>query len=292
MAHARAERTRSEHPCHALVTSCGMLSRLVVALASAVKIAAFACPSVSGPAGVMRAALELRNDDDSEGVGWLWDQGAARLDVELYPIDGRVLIAYGDVAAPAGPLRSMLLRSHDGGKSWREVMRPHGGSTILRVAFVDELHGWALWSWGVESPGMPQIARTADGGRRWRELGEVNIGADEHTCSPLSLRFTSTLAGEVEYHCDAGPTHRLARTRDGGRTWLLQTDDTASTLRVEASDDVATVPTLIGGSRWSFLQADRVQVLRRQLGHGPAWSDVGWLPRDLCIRGTRVAAPP
>jgi len=39
-------------------------------------------------------------------------------------------------------------------------------------------------------------------------------------------------------------------------------DDTASTLRVEASDDVATVPTLIGGSRWSFLQASTVQVLR------------------------------
>jgi len=46
MASARAERTRSEHPCHGFGTIVGICLALWWLSASAVKIAAFACPSV------------------------------------------------------------------------------------------------------------------------------------------------------------------------------------------------------------------------------------------------------
>jgi len=113
----------------------------------------------------MRAALELRNDDD-----WrrrlVLGSGAARPTSSCTRSTGRVLIGYGDVLR-RGPLRSSYASTM--GAELREVMRPHGGSRSS-VAFVDELPAGRC-GLGVE----PRYASRK--GPRWRsqmeELGEV-----------------------------------------------------------------------------------------------------------------------
>ncbi|MBU0692921.1 T9SS type A sorting domain-containing protein [bacterium] len=94
----------------------------------------------------------------------------------------------------------LLARTEDGGSSWHQV-DSQVYSTIRRVRFLDENHGWAVGEGGV-------IIHSADGGQTW-ELQESNV--DE---TLRGVAFTDEMNGWV-----VGWYGEVLHTTDGGRNW-------------------------------------------------------------------------
>lgn len=60
-----------------------------------------------------------------EGTEWLAGKDVlCWLRLQLYALDENTAFLYGSVNEPAFDIRSMLLRSEDGGMHWTEVMQP------------------------------------------------------------------------------------------------------------------------------------------------------------------------
>jgi len=160
----------------------------------------------------------------------------------LCAIDKDVAFLFGGVRVAAGTMRSFLLQTSDGGKSWHESMPPVLGSQLVDVAFSDSQHGWALAQWAVEGPGAPQLFGSTDAGKTWRELtyirrsqGHPSPGdADYH----LRMTFTSALNGEIELaepavSDDQDLDIETLATDDGGVTWRMVRRETRKPSPVE-----------------------------------------------------------
>jgi len=172
---------------------------------------------------------------DLDGIGWMEeqaDQFGVDLDVSgLRAIDKDVAFLFGGISVAAGTIRSCLLRTSDGGKSWHELMAPVSGSELTHVAFSDPLHGWALALWAVEGPGTIVLFATKDGGKTWRQLTEIQR-SEGHAVPdgfPLSMTFTSERKGEIELSYDSESSSmedirfdiEALATDDGGATWSV-----------------------------------------------------------------------
>ena len=120
----------------------------------------------------------LTDSFDAGDIGWMTEQAdefGVDLNVSgLCAIDKDVAFLFGGVGVAAGTIRSLLLQTVDGGKSWREVMSPVLGSELTHVAFSDHQHGWALAMWAVEGPGNMLLFGSTDEGKSWRELTDLN----------------------------------------------------------------------------------------------------------------------
>lgn len=200
--------------------------------------------------GTAASTLEFRADSfDLGDIGWLSEQ-ADESGVDLFvsglrAIDKDVAFLFGRVGVAAGTLRSFLLRTGDGGKSWHEEMTPVLGSELMHVAFSDRQHGWALAQWSVEGPGTILLFGSTDGGRTWRQLPDIQ--AQGHTAPdgfPLRMTFTSARNGEIEFAYDDESasiddtqvkTVTLASS-DGGGTWRVARRETRKWSPVEAPD--------------------------------------------------------
>jgi hypothetical protein len=195
-------------------------------------------PSACKRAAVEPSAPAVRFQTDSfdlDGIGWMSeqaDEGGVDLDVSgLSAIDKDVAFLFGGVRVPAGTIRSVLLRTADGGKTWREVMPPVLGSELTHVAFTDELHGWALALWTVEGPGTMLLFGSMDGGRTWRQLTEIQRSACHAVPDgwPLTMTFLDASKGEiaVAYAGESASIEDSSRviethvSDDGGSTWNM-----------------------------------------------------------------------
>jgi photosystem II stability/assembly factor-like uncharacterized protein len=103
-----------------------------------------------------------------------------------------------------------VIRSDDGGATWRRVYAAAGPVTWLQ--FVDATHGWISVSGG-------SLVRTTDGGDTWQPLG-----AD----GPTSGRFVSPTRGWMVFRISTVTTTVLngpwsiRATEDGGTSWVEQ----------------------------------------------------------------------
>ena len=186
------------------------------------------------------AAIEFLTDSfDLDGIGWMSEQAdedGVDLNVSgLCAIDKDVAFLFGGVGVAAGTIRSFLLRTADGGKSWHEVMSPVLGSELTHVAFSDHQHGWALALWTVEGPGTMLLFGSTDGGKTWRQLTEIQRSQGHAVPDgfPLSMTFTSALNGEIELAYEGEST---------------SIDDTREEIETLASDD--------GGVTWSMVRRE------------------------------------
>ena len=172
----------------------------------------------------------------------------------LRAIDKDVAFLFGGIRVPVGTMRSFLLRTGDGGKSWQEWMPPVPGSELIDVVFLDPQHIWALAQWAVEGPGNPQLFRSTDGGKTWRELATI-VRSQGHPPPgdadvPLRMTFTSALKGEIELALvnyneatsldDSQEEVETLATADGGVTWRMIRRETrkASPVDTEAAQRV------------------------------------------------------
>jgi len=153
----------------------------------------------------------------------------------LCAIDKNLAYLFGGVGVAAGTLRSFMLQTTDGGKSWHEVMPPVLGSEVTNVAFSDHQHGWALVMWTVEGPGAIVLFGSTDGGKTWRQLTVIGR-SPVHAVpdgTPLSMTFKSARNGEIELEYYSGSS---------------TIDDTREEIETLASDD--------GGTTWSMVRRE------------------------------------
>jgi len=162
---------------------------------------------------------------DLRGMQWMEEQAedfGVWLELSgVYALDKDTAFVYGGIGVPAGIIRSVLLRSADGGQSWQEVMEPVAGSSTIFMDFVDENEGWALALWTVEGAGPMTLYHTTDSGLTWATLGEVPKSV--WYGYPLAMNFSDHLYGQIDVIYDAGEpvTNRIAylTTQDGGVSW-------------------------------------------------------------------------
>ncbi len=114
-------------------------------------------------------------------------------------------------------------RTADGGQHWKRVVFPGAAeSTVLQ--FLDTRHGFLLTLGGPMTGEMAKnFYSTADGGKTWTKGGSPNMVLANYY--PTGMAFRSVREGWITGTNHGDPAVPLIRTRDGGRTWDVQTVD-------------------------------------------------------------------
>jgi photosystem II stability/assembly factor-like uncharacterized protein len=140
---------------------------------------------------------------------------------QLHVIDDGTLLLYGELGAPPGLSRSLLLRSEDGGATWLETMSPVEGSSVLALLLPRPGDLLALVGWVVEGPGELVLYSSADGGRSWMLVSEIE--KPHNLDEPMSFSCSSRWRCALWLECPNGDSAagHVLRTKDGGQTWTV-----------------------------------------------------------------------
>lgn len=181
--------------------------------------------------------------------------------VSIFFVDATNGWAAGDTPTDDVDRRArLLLRTADGGKTWREIAAasPETDVALNDIFFVDANEGWAAGG-NVVTREEDVLLHTTDGGKTW---SRVATGAVQYQ---RAVHFADARTGwVVGLTIDAvseefGPSRILA-TADGGKTWTAQLTSERSFFDVHFADaqrgwavgDRATVfTTADGGKTWS-----------------------------------------
>ncbi len=88
----------------------------------------------------------------------------------IYAINADIAFIFGGLSnLPGTNIRSLILRSEDGGKHWKEVMAPISSNEITHVVFIGDGEGWAISTWTVEGLLGTRLWHTTDYGETWQE---------------------------------------------------------------------------------------------------------------------------
>jgi photosystem II stability/assembly factor-like uncharacterized protein len=117
-----------------------------------------------------------------------------------------VCAPYNDSVAP-----STILRTTDGGLTWKLQDTTKRQVTLRDIAFVDRLHGWAV-GMSSDTRGACIVLTTRNGGRTWSRQNLSCPGV----WAGAQVRFADRLHGWVV----CGPV--IWATVDGGRHWRIQ----------------------------------------------------------------------
>ncbi len=121
-----------------------------------------------------------------------------------------------------------VLRTSDGGQTWRDVTPPEpapaeppGGSAI--GFYQDANTAWVTYSY-YAPPSTPGnfVWRTADGGQTWQASQPLDISGLGDFFGPSDMVFVDDQTGWMLVHVGAGMNHdyvALYATHDGGQTW-------------------------------------------------------------------------
>ena len=223
---------------------------------------------------------------DLDGIQWM-EEAAIRDGIEfdpwgIYAVDEGLAFLFGGLSVSPGTIRSVVLRSDDGGEHWCEVMESQQGSDVTEMVFVEDGLGWALVVWTVEGPGPARLYHTTDYGRNWQELSSIPYpGGHSFT---FDLQLFSNRQGQVRVNRFMEEVYCLFNTTDGGLTWN-ETGDCCDDDECDferRSQDTALAQ---DGSRWQF-EVDSSDVERdlreiavsRQLSHEDTWTVVSRIP--------------
>ena len=212
---------------------------------------------------------------------------------------GATLIAVG--------MRGLVVASEDGGASW--VQRPTPvQSDLTSVSFPDAQHGWAAGHDGV-------ILHSHDGGRSWsRQLDgrlaakrftahyAARIAQGEEALAPLlaelkrdyeagpSLPWLDICFEDANHGYAVGPFGSIARTEDGGETWLpaMERIDNPDLLNLHAIRSIAG-ELYVAAERGTVFRLDRAQerFLRVETGYAGSFFGIAGDARALVAYGLR-----
>jgi hypothetical protein len=224
------------------------------------------------------------------------DEGV-HLSVSIYGLNKKIVFLLGSLQTPAVTIRSLLLRSEDGGRSWKEVMEPVTGSAVIRLSFLSKQTGWALLGGTSEGPGQLYLYKTRDSGNSWSKVSRI---PKRHFDGwPESFGFVDERNGRMEILYDGNaPTDGFAvmSTSDGGITWQetrsLSLDEYREQYEKDSEEPSTDYVTARDGSQWKLQEQSRkqVSVLRRRRSGGE-WNIVSTLPSHFGYSDGRVILP-
>jgi len=113
-----------------------------------------------------------------------------------------VVASSGGAAEPGKPV---LLRTSDGGKTWKRAAGAFGDAQFADVAFADARHGVLV--------ALDRVWVTHDGGRRWQLSRQQGMSVLTSACSGDASTFWVAGWGTL----DGAPF--VLVTRDGGSSW-------------------------------------------------------------------------
>ena len=132
------------------------------------------------------------------------------LDVKFFDEQSGVLCGASDAVFEKS--RALVLRTEDGGKTWREAYRSQRpGELSWKCSFPTREVGYAtVQSYDPsEANTRRYVAKTVDGGRTWTE----QLLVEDHSCDEFGVSFVTADRGWV------GTLQTGYETEDGGRTW-------------------------------------------------------------------------
>lgn len=142
--------------------------------------------------------------------------------------------------------RGHILKSKDGGSSWRQIIAPTQ-ATLTNVTFVDELHGWASGHFGI-------ILSTKDGGETWNRVSEP-----DSEISYFDAHFSDESNGVF-----VGSYGMYSKTNDGGLSLESEfiNDLEPHFYSIKASDD------------GTFYLAGEMGQIMRSSDKGKSWKEL------------------
>jgi hypothetical protein len=224
------------------------------------------------------------------------DEGV-HLSVSIYGLDKNTVFLFGSLKTPAVSIRSLLLRSEDGGRNWREVMTLVTGSDVIRLFFLNKQTGWALLGQTSEGTGPLYLYKTRDSGKSWKKVS--SIPKRHYTGWPKGFGFIDERNGRIEMLYDrAAPTDGFAimSTSDGGITWQesrsLSLDEYMEKYEKDSEEPSTDHVTARDGSQWKLQEQSnkQISVLRRRRS-GREWDIVSTLPSHFGYSDGQVILP-
>jgi photosystem II stability/assembly factor-like uncharacterized protein len=121
--------------------------------------------------------------------------------------------------------RTIVAKTTDGGKTWRETLNADRGSVNLdELFFADENHFWMITQWQIAGT-YPTLYWTSDFGDTWQKSDAINEflrGKDHNTVSYAEgIRFRDLNKGIVVARGMSDPEDGIyfLQTTDSGKTW-------------------------------------------------------------------------
>ncbi len=116
----------------------------------------------------------------------------------------------------------MLIKTINGGKTWLDVSQKNMISTISKVKFIDNNHGWVSWNHGIKGSAFG-LFRTLDGGSNWEECELVDRPFEKYLYYDEDWTFYSINDGicilNMSWYKSA-EEYEVMITKDGGKTFI------------------------------------------------------------------------
>ena len=158
----------------------------------------------------------LPNPTPAPSKGPLPATGLALASIAMFGDDG-----WGATYLSSGPVGN-LLRTGDGGHSWRTVTPPIAqGHFLFGFAFVDSSHAWLMEGGPRQDAGMVDLLATLDGGRTWSTTTAPGIAF-----RGAIITFADSNSGWLATPGEPGSQYAdqavvIDRTKDGGTSWQM-----------------------------------------------------------------------
>jgi hypothetical protein len=138
----------------------------------------------------------------------------------IYALDYSNGFIFGFISAN-NSLRSIILKTEDGGCHWKEVHDPIKNNGVYFVSFVNENEGWLFTANTVSTMKDIAIYHTLDSGITWMKKSTIQM--KYWYGMPLRMKFFSSSYGEIDiqyYYQDYENNNiSILTTIDGGVTW-------------------------------------------------------------------------